>query len=165
MRKTYVCFNCKESFLATEMVEYAGPNAKISHRYCPKCYEEKISRDNFSQEICKIFGLKKPGAQIFKERRKLFDKYGYTDNIIIECLHYIYEIKQIPKKKPTLYYVTPQNINEMLMYKKKQTVQATNIGCALQQQQVVHHIVPIKENKERKKTEYSLNPDDWLNID
>ena len=86
MRLTRKCAGCKQEFRKDELIQYATLSGKTTYWYCKDCYEEKLAREKFSNKICEIFGIKSPGPRIWTERKRLRDKYGYTDNTIIECL-------------------------------------------------------------------------------
>lgn len=92
MRLTKLCHGCKQSFRKSELIDYASPGAKTMYSYCSKCLEEKHSRENFSNKVCSIFGIKTPGPLIWTQRKRLQDTYGYTDDIIVECLDYLYNV-------------------------------------------------------------------------
>ena len=158
--KTRVCFKCKESFLMDDMVHYASPRAQQLQWYCQQCYKEKIERDNFSDKVCYIFGIKMPGPRIWTERKRLIDTYGYTDQIIIDCLDYLYNVKKMKKLAESLCLITPTTVNEMLTYKKKQSFEANKLSAAIQQEQREYIIPTPKRKKQIKKIEY--NPDEWL---
>ena len=157
-KTTYKCFDCKQIFRTEEMVQYA-PTGNTMHRYCKKCYENKLARELFSDKVCSIFGLKKPGPKLWTERERLINKYGYTDNIIIDCLDYIYNVKKIAKKAPTLYFVTPPMVDEMKQHMRAQETKGMMLAQATNQE-TYDHIVPIKENNINNKQTH--NPDDWL---
>ena len=112
------CYSCKEKFRREELVGYAGPNTNTIHSYCPQCLAAKEARDKFSIEVCRIFGLKAPGPRIWTERKRLQEKYGYTDDIIIECLNYLYNIKHKKKLSESLCLVSPISIDEMMRWKR-----------------------------------------------
>ncbi len=160
MANTKQCFSCKQIFLKTELIDYASKNAKTAHSYCKECYHEKILRENFSDKICQIFGLKKPGPRIWTERKRLIDKYGYTDNIIIDCLDYIYTVEKKKKLADSLCLVTPVMVDRMLAWKNRQMYKANQMMSAMTQTKMNDYIVPIKENNEKK--ENILNADDFL---
>ena len=162
MVKTKKCHSCKESFLKEQLIDYASPNCKTMYSYCPKYYEEKRSRDNFSQKVCEIFGLKAPGPQIWTERKRIKDKYGYTDNTIIDCLDYVYNIQKKKKLSESLYFVTPTNVELMLRYKKTQEYNSNKIIDAMKTQ-FKEYYVEVRENIKSNKT--IGNPDDWINDD
>lgn len=129
------------------------------HSYCPKCFKEKQARERFSNKVCSIFGLKSPGPRIWKERERLQNTYGYTDDIIIDCLDYIYYVEKKKKLAESLCLVTPYAVEKMLRYKKTQENKASNIIRAVRTE-TNEYVVPIKENTTKKKE--SWNPDDWL---
>lgn len=160
MKKTLKCYECHEEFLREEMVQYASPRAEIMHWYCKKCLIEKQSRDNFSEKICSIFGIKAPGARIWTERKRLIETYGYTDNIIIDCLDYIYNIKKYKKLTDSICLVKPPMVEEMLKYKRVESYKAEQIIKAIKTE-TKEYIVPIENNK-LVKTKIEYNPDDWL---
>ena len=130
-RSILTCYECKEKFPREQLVAYATPGAVTQHNYCPKCLEDKIARDNFSAEICKIFGVKSPGARIWTERKRIQDEYGYTDNTIIDCLKYVYETAGAKKIVNSLCLVTPTNVEKMMKMKRRQTVTANHFESAL----------------------------------
>lgn len=159
---TKQCYSCKQQFRKSELVDYCSINSNTLHSYCPKCLAEKQERDLFSQKVCQIFGIKSPTPQIWTERKRLREKYGYTDSIIIDCLDYIYNVEKIKKKSETLYFVTPSMIEKMRQW--KQAEQQRNNGIiAAYQTKYNEYIVPIKENNTSNKTNW--NPDDWLYVD
>ena len=110
---TKQCYGCKQTFLKTELIDYTPIAAKISHSYCPACLKEKQAKDNFSMKVCSIFQLKSPGPRIWNERKRLIDKYGYTDEIIIDCLDYIYNVEHAAKLAESLCLVNPTTVAKM----------------------------------------------------
>lgn len=156
---TRVCYSCKNSFPKEEMIQYAGLNAKILHWYCKKCYEEKTARENFSVTVCKIFGLKSPGPRIWREREALMMKYGYTDNTIIDCLEYVYNVEKKKKLSESLYFVTPPMVEKAKKWKKSEEYKAMELARATQT--VMHEeYVPAQENTQSNKRIF--NADDFL---
>lgn len=153
------CYSCKEKFRREELVEYAGPNTNTTHSYCPQCLVEREARDRFSIKVCKIFGLKAPGPRIWTERKRLQDVYGYTDNIIIDCLEYIYNVEHKKKLSESLCLVTPASVDKMIKWKHREQVKGNQLAVAYQTQ-INEHIVPVKENTTSKKENW--NPDEWL---
>ena len=99
------------------MVNYATPRAKTSYWYCKKCYDEKMAQEDFSNKVCSIFGIKTPGPRIWTERKRLIDTYGYTDETIVNCLDYIYNVLKKPKKVETIYLVNPAMVDEMMRFR------------------------------------------------
>ena len=157
---TRVCFTCKEYFLMNDMVHYASARAKQLHWYCKKCYQEKLLKDNFTDAVCKIFGIKAPGPRIWTERKRLIDTYGYSDQTIIDCLDYLYNIKKKKKLAESLCLITPITVQEMLKYKKQKTFEAKSIANAFNTEMEEHIIPTPKRKKQIQKVEY--NPDEWL---
>lgn len=158
--KTRVCFKCKESFLKDDMIEYASARAKQLHWYCKKCYNEKLEREAFSDAVCYIFGIKTPGPRIWTERKRLIDTYGYSDQTIIDCLDYLYNVKKLKKLAESLCLVTPITIQEMFKYKKQKSFEANSLAMATQTEQKEYIIPTPKRKKQIYKVEY--NPDEWL---
>ena len=156
---TKQCFGCKEKFRREELIDYTGFNASIAHSYCPKCLKEKESRDKFSIEVCKIFGLKSPGPRIWTERKRLQDTYGYTDDTIIECLKYVYYVEHKKKLSESLCLINPISIDRMMRWKRQEQNKNNQIIAAYQTK-IQERIVPIKENNTKIKGNW--NPDDWL---
>lgn len=161
-RKVKQCFGCKQQFRVEELVDYAPLTAKITHSYCRACLKEKQDRDNFSNKVCQIFGIKTPGPRIWTERKRLIEKYGYTDNIIINCLEYIYNVLKKKKVSESLYAITPNIVSDMINWKNGQMYIAEDIVKAAETK-FVTHLVKIKENTTSNKTNW--DSDDWLNID
>ena len=157
---TRVCFSCKESFLKNDMVQYASVRAKQLHWYCKKCHQEKIAKDNFTDAVCKIFGIKMPGARIWTDRKRLIDTYGYSDQTIVDCLDYLYNIKKVKKLAESLCLITPVTVHEMLEYKKQKSFEIVYMAKAFETEMVEHIIPTPKRKKQIKKIEY--DPDEWL---
>ena len=157
---TRVCFQCKQPFLKEDMVQYASLRAKQQHWYCKACYEEKVAKDNFTDAVCKIFGIKMPGPRIWTERKRLIDTYAYTDQTIIDCLNYLYNIKKMKKLAESLCLVTPTTIHEMLEYQRQKSFEATYLAVAIQAEQKEYIIPTPKKKKQLEKIEY--DPDEWL---
>lgn len=159
MKNTKQCYSCKQQFLKTELVDYASPRANTLHSYCHKCLMEKQAKDRFSEKVCEIFGVKAPGPRIWTERKRLQATYGYTDDTIIDCLDYIYNIENKKKLVESLCLIRPDTINRMLEYRSKSVREGNKIAQAIATEQQ-EYIVPIKENKTVQKS--MINPDDWL---
>lgn len=159
MRKIKQCYGCKVQFRKEELVDYAAPGTKTMHSYCAKCFEKKKAKERFSNKVCSIFGLKSPGPRIWKERQRLQDTYGYTDDTIVDCLDYIYYVEKKKKLTESLCLVQPYMVEKMMKYKAHKEHEAMNIIRATKTE-VKEYVVPIKENTTKKKE--SLDPDDWL---
>lgn len=130
MKKTLQCFSCKQQFLREEIINHTGPRAKNGHNYCIDCLKKVQARELFSEKVCDIFGLKAPGPRIWKERERLIEKYGYTDQTIVNCLDYLYNVLGNKKLSESLCLVTPSNIEKMLQYKKNQEYKSNKIAEA-----------------------------------
>lgn len=148
---TRKCSNCKEEFRKDILIEYSSLSGKTSHWFCPKCYEEKMSREKFADSVCKIFGIKSPGPRIWADRKAIIDKYGYTDDTIIDCLEYAYNILGIKKLSESLYFVKPDMVEKMKAWKRGKKEQAAGIATSIATTEMVEHIVPINEKKKERK--------------
>lgn len=155
------CYECKQKFPQNDLIFYTPERAKTGHNYCKKCLEEKQARENFSNTVCKIFGLKAPGPRIWTERKRLHDKYGYTDNIIVRCLDYIYHIEMKKQLAESLCLVTPTMVEKMMRYERTQDIKGRLFAINYNQEQN-EYIVPIREEVETPQLD---DPDKWLNDD
>ena len=162
-RATLKCFECKESFRREELINYTPLNAQIAHNYCRKCLEDKQKRESFSNKVCSIFGIKSPGPRIWTERQRLIDKFGYTDDIIIDCLDYIYKVEKKKKLNESLCLVNPVTVDHMMTYKKRLENSNQQLIRAMAETKIVEHVVPVRENTKSQKKEW--DPDDWLNVE
>lgn len=159
MKLTRKCYSCKGDFRKEEMVEYTSYSGKTSQWYCHNCYDQKVEREKFSNEVCKIFGIKSPGPRIWTERKRLQATYGYTDQVIIDCLEYVYTVEGAKKLAESLCLINPVTVDRMMQHKRSQDNQANNLINALKTE-TVEYIVPVQERQARKKE--ILNPEDFL---
>ena len=159
MRLTKQCYECKQQFRYAELIDYASPGSVTMHSYCAKCLKEKQSRDEFSKTVCSIFGLKVPGPRIWTERKRLYEKYGYTDETLIECLKYLYNVENKKKLAESLCLITPITVERMKKWQRRQQAMAAQLAAAATTE-TVENIVEIRENNNTDTIEY--NPDDWL---
>lgn len=159
MQLTRKCAGCKESIRKDEMIQYSSLSGKTTLWYCKDCYESKLARERFSNKVCEIFGIKTPGPVIWSQRKKLRDTYAYTDDTIIDCLDYVYNVKHIKKLSESLYFVKPEMIEEMKKWKRFKEAQGSNLAAAIINTQVVEEKVPVRENNSKKK---EINLDDAL---
>ena len=155
MQLTRKCAGCGESFRKTEMVQYFSPSGKTSNWYCTKCLEEKQAREKFANKVCQLFGIKAPGPVIWTQRKRLQNEYGYTDDSIIDCLDYIYNVKKMKKLSETLGLVNPRNMEETRRWKEKKAAEGTSLAVAANTE-MKEYIVPIRENNSKQK-EISLD--------
>lgn len=155
-RSVLTCYECKEKFPREQLVAYSSPNSVTQHNYCPKCLEEKIERDKFSEEVCRIFGLKAPSARIWAERKRIQEQYGYTDGTIIDCLKYVYEINDTKKLSTSLCLVTPTNVEKMLKMKRRQAVTANHFESALNMK-YNKQVLSYKESPDREKIHIDID--------
>ena len=118
-----------------------------------------MARERFQTKVCEIFSIKTPGPLIWTQRKRLRDTYGYTDDAIIDCLEYIYNVKHMNKLTESLGLVTPRSMNEMKAWKAEQKGRAGSIIAAIANTKINEHIVPIYE---KKKVREEINLDDAL---
>lgn len=158
------CNVCKEKFNKDDLIYYTTARAQKGFWYCPKCYKEKLNREYFFETVCSIFGIKAPGPRIWRDRQRLLRK-GYTDEIIVDCLDYIYSVKRYKKLSESLVLVKEDMINEMLKWKKSKEYEAQSIISALKNnnQNIQTQLKLIKENNNDNKE--FLNVDDFLKDD
>ncbi len=153
------CSGCEQSFRKTELVEYFSASGKTSSWYCPQCLKERQSRDKFSAKVCEIFRLKSPGPVIWKQRKKLMDTYGYTDDTIINCLEYIYNVKHFSKLSETLVLIKPALVEEMKAWKRQQDNKTGSLAAAILNTNIKEYIVQVDEEENKKE---EINLDDGL---
>lgn len=159
MKITRKCAGCKEERRKDEMVEYFSPSGKTSAWYCPTCLAEKQARERFSMKVCEIFGIKSPGPRIWTERKRLRETYGYTDDSIIDCLDYIYNVVKKNKLAESLVLVNPHSMAEMKQWKAGKRALAGNIAATIVNTQMNEVKVAVRENKTKKE---EINLDDGL---
>lgn len=159
MKLTRKCSDCQKDVRKDEMVEYASASGKTTKWYCKECYEEKIAREKFANKVCTIFGIASPGPIIWTQRKRLKNTYGYTDDVILDCLDYVYKVLHLKKLSESLVLVNPRNVNNMKAWKATEKAKAGNIAAAISQMNVKEYIAPVKENTRIKK---EINLDDAL---
>lgn len=161
--KTKKCFGCKISFTEDQLTFYTTATAQTGHWYCKNCLHDKLEREKFSTTVCTIFGLRTPGPRIWTERKRLIDKYGYTDNTIIKCLNYLYNVEKKKKLADSLCLVNPTNVDKSIRWEKEQQYNANKLLSAVEKMgNANEQAVQIKEHLNEKK---ELNPDEWLDFD
>lgn len=158
-RELLQCHECKEKFRRDELISYATLRSKTAYNYCKNCYQEKLARERFSEKVCNIFGIKAPGPRIWTERKRLKDTYGYTDDVLIDCLDYIYKVEKKKKFSESLCLINPTLVDKMMSYKRREQNKNNKIVSAINTQ-TNEYFVSIKENTEKKNNKW--NPDDWL---
>ena len=159
MKITRKCNGCKEEFRKDEMIQYASLSGKSTYWYCKPCYEEKVSRERFQLKVCQIFGIKSPGPLIWTQRKRLQNTYGYTDEAIVDCLEYIYNVKHMDKLKESLGLVGPRSMEEMKKWRAEKKVTASNIAAAIANTEVNREDTPISVKKNVKQ---EINLEDAL---
>ena len=148
-RKTLKCYVCGETFRREEMTSYASPGRKVSHYYCKRCYEEKLEKDDLMQEVGRIFGENFNWPRFWKDRNRLRDEYGYTDDTIADCLRFLYEVKNVKKLSASLALVTPTNVEEMMKYKRSGEWRRNMFEEAMNTQYKITYI-DVRENTQKE---------------
>ena len=151
MKLTRKCHGCGQDIYKDEMIQYSTLSGKTSYWFCKACYEEKVARERFQNKVCQIFGIKSPGPLIWTQRKKLQTQYGYTDDAIVDCLEYIYNVKHMNKLKESLGLVGPRSMTEMKAWRSEQRARASSIAASISNMEVHEYVVPIRENKTTKK--------------
>ena len=159
MQITRKCAGCKQDFRKDELIQYATLSGKTTYWFCKDCYEDKLAREKFQTKVCEIFGIKSPGPLIWTQRKRLKDEYGYTDDAIVDCLDYIYNVEHMNKLKESLGLVNPRSMMNMKAWRANKKAQASSIVAAIANTEMKEYIVPIREHKKRKK---EINLDDAL---
>ena len=156
MQITRKCAGCKQDFRKDELIQYATLSGKTTYWFCKDCYEEKLARERFQMKVCEIFGIKSPGPVIWTQRKKLREEYGYTDDAIVDCLDYIYNVEHMNKLTESLGLVGPRSMSNMKKWRATKQAQAGSIAAAMANMETKEYIVPVQEKK-RKKEEINLD--------
>lgn len=148
----WTCSVCKERAKKETMIEYK------SKKYCLHCYEEKTERERFINYICRLYGIKSPGPLIYSQRKRLRETYGYTDDVLIKTLYYMFEVKNMNKSYESLGLINPANVNEALEYYKNQNIKQSSILQKIEQSHDNIKIIniPLKEKKEKEQEDIDL---------
>ena len=156
---TRKCAGCKQEFHKDELIQYASLSGKTTYWFCKSCYEEKMARERFQLKVCQIFGIKSPGPRIWTERKRLIDTYGYTDDAIVDCLDYIYNVEHMNKLTESLALVGPRSMANMKSWRAHKKAQAGSIAASIATMETKEYIAPVRENNTKKK---EINLDDAL---
>lgn len=159
MKLTRKCHGCGQNIHKDEMIQYSSLSGKTSYWYCKSCYEEKMARERFQLKVCQIFGIKSPGPRIWTERKRLMEAYGYTDDAIVDCLDYIYNVVKKNKLTESLALVSPRSIANMKAWRADRQARAGSIAAAIANTETKEYIVPVKENNSKRQ---EINLDDAL---
>lgn len=159
MQLTRTCFGCKQKFRKEELVEYTSEAAITPHWYCPKCLEDKLARERFTKKVCQIFGIKTPGPRIWTERKRLQNTYGYTDDVIADCLDYIYNVRHFKKLAESLVLVTPSMVADMKRWKASE---AGKMGGIIAAMMVPTKHITIERQEDEDENKEEINFDDFL---
>lgn len=87
------------------------------------------------------------------------DKYGYSDDAIVDCLDYIYHVEKKDKLVESLALVNARSMNSMKAWRADQKARASSIAAAIATTKTAEYVVPITENKKKKE---EINLDDAL---
>lgn len=158
-KATLKCFECKQEFPRDEVIHYTSFGAQTGHYFCKKCYEIRLEREQFSNEVCRIFGVKSPGPRMWTERRRIKEKFGYTDNVIVECLRYLYDIEKHTKFSETIYRVNPSSVARMIEYQTAMKIEGNKVEDTVANNIVNKKIVFKERNRDN---DQKLNIDDML---
>ena len=156
---TRKCAGCKQEFHKDELIQYASITGKTTYWFCKDCYAEKLAREKFSNKVCEIFGIKSPGPRIWTERKRLQNTYGYTDDSIVDCLDYIYNVIKKDKLTESLALVNPRSMANMKAWKADRQARASSVAAAMAVTETKEYVVPVQENNTKKK---EINLDDAL---
>ena len=159
MQLTRKCYGCKQDIRKDEMIQYSTLSGKTSYWFCKPCYEERIAREKFQLKVCSIFGIKAPGPRIWTERKRLMNTYGYTDDAIVDCLDYIYNVEHMNKLTESLALVNPRSMANMKAWRAYKKAQASSIAAAIAHTEMKEYVAPVQENTTKKK---EINLDDAL---
>lgn len=140
-------------FKKENLVEYFTASGKTSYILCPDCLAKKLEREKFQDTICEILGIRSPGPRIWAQRKRLSDKYGYTDETIVECLRFLHDVKHYEFNRETLGLVAPWSIEEMNKWKKAQQAKASSIAASISTMETHEYLAPVCENTSSKKQE------------
>ena len=162
-KDNHTCFICHNLFDDKDLVYYAAPNASVYHYYCLPCYEEKIARQKFNAEISKIFRIVSPGPKLFSQRKRLLKK-GFTDNVILETVRYLYEVKGLDKRYETFGLVNEDTAHEAHEYYAREAAKQKQKEQDLQNLKINKIEVKHKENVEDDEP-ILVNPDVLLKDD
>ena len=159
MLLTRKCYGCKQDIRKDEMIQYSTLSGKTSYWFCKSCYEEKMARERFQVKVCQIFGIKAPGPVIWTQRKRLRDEYGYTDDAIVDCLDYIFNVQHRSILAESLGLVNPKTMSQMKAWRADQKARAGSITAAIANMETKEYVVPIRENTKKKE---EINLDDAL---
>ena len=159
MKLTRKCHGCGQEIHKDEMIQYSTLSGKTSYWFCKPCYEERMARERFQLKVCQIFGIKAPGPRIWTERKRLMESYGYTDDAIVDCLDYIYNVEHMNKLAESLALVNPRSMTNMKQWRAFKKAQASGIAASIANTEMKEYLVPVRENTTKKK---EINLDDAL---
>ena len=159
MKLTRKCHGCGQEIRKDEMIQYTTLSGKTAYWFCKDCYEDKMARERFQLKVCQIFGIKAPGPRIWTERKRLQNEYGYTDDAIVDCLDYIYNVSKKDKLSESLALVGPRSMANMKAWRADRQARASSIASAIANTETHEYVVPVKENTSKKK---EINLDDAL---
>ena len=149
-KETKQCYACKQQFRKSELIDYASLRAKILHSYCKKCLEQRMAKDRYKEGIYKLFGMM-PMAKANSQKKRLQEKYGYTDDVILDTIFYAFNIKGLKpiadeKYGPSIGFINPSLVDEMSKYKRAGEGRK-NLIDNLSNAKYKYEYIDIKENQ------------------
>ena len=89
------------------------------------------------------------------------DTYGYTDEVIVHCLDYIYTVEKKKKLVESLCLVTPQMVDKAQKWQKTEETKANLLTRAAIMSQDMP-VQTVRAQHSTKKNRIILNADDYL---
>lgn len=159
-KRTLKCSKCKASFLKEEIIKYKDIN------FCIDCYNKKLKSDEFVEEVCRIFNIISPGPRIYNDRKRLMAK-GFTDDMIILTLKYVYNVQKVKPTVIGLGLVTLDNYIKAKSYQDKILTKQNNIVEAVNNQKMPINVisVSVQENNNSKNNNFINLDDESLLLD
>lgn len=147
------CSSCKQKVPRETIINYHSVN------YCPKCYREKLAREAFADTVCAIFHIRAPGPRIWTERKRLRENFGYSDEVIIFTLEYLYNVLEKKAISESIYLVNPTNVELAAAYWKKQKEKEEMYEKGAQQ---VHTIQIVNRERQEKINNLTEGMDEYF---
>ena len=151
---TLKCQGCKQEFRREEITPYRPITCKkTTYNYCKKCLEQQMAKDNYKKSIYKLFGMM-PMAKANTQKKRLQEKYGYTDDVILDTIFYAFNIKGLKpmadkKYGPSIGFINPSLVDEMNRYKRAGEGRK-NLIDNLSNTKYKYEYIDVKENKDNQ---------------
>ena len=143
------CKECKKFFPKEELISY-GPRGGYQFNYCNDCYTKKRKREQFADYICNLFKLRAPGPMIYSQRKKL-NEQGFTDEVILMTLKYLYEVRGYDSSLANLSLVNLTSIEEAKDYFSTKDLSEKTIAEKVHNQKIETQYVSIQKIEQKKK--------------